>query len=214
MTRRPGKAWRLGRGDHRHAGPVLLAGGMRVIVRKERPHPGAQLRFSDIDGTGSPALPPARTAASSLTWNCATAAGPGVRTASAARKTPGCATCPSRDSRRTRSGARSSRWPASCWPGCRRSPWIAPPADGNPNAYGCACSPPPGASSAGAGACGCASRPPGPGPPRSPLRSPDCRPLRPADQRQPAPPARKAITRARGTRPPGATAGPPGTPGR
>jgi hypothetical protein len=24
--------------------------GMRVIVRKERPHPGAQLRFSDIDG--------------------------------------------------------------------------------------------------------------------------------------------------------------------
>ena len=28
-------------------------GGMRVIVRKERPHPGAQLRFTDIDGTGS-----------------------------------------------------------------------------------------------------------------------------------------------------------------
>ena len=25
-------------------------GGMRVIVRKERPHPGAQLRFTDIDG--------------------------------------------------------------------------------------------------------------------------------------------------------------------
>ncbi|MEV6986519.1 IS1380 family transposase [Sphaerisporangium sp. NPDC051017] len=25
--------------------------GMRVIVRKERPHPGAQLRFTDIDGT-------------------------------------------------------------------------------------------------------------------------------------------------------------------
>jgi hypothetical protein len=24
--------------------------GMRVIVRKERPHPGAQLRFTDIDG--------------------------------------------------------------------------------------------------------------------------------------------------------------------
>jgi hypothetical protein len=23
---------------------------MRVIVRKERPHPGAQLRFVDIDG--------------------------------------------------------------------------------------------------------------------------------------------------------------------
>jgi len=25
-------------------------GGMRVIVRKERPHPGAQLRFTDLDG--------------------------------------------------------------------------------------------------------------------------------------------------------------------
>ena len=25
-------------------------GGMRVIVRKERPHPGAQLRFTDVDG--------------------------------------------------------------------------------------------------------------------------------------------------------------------
>ena len=24
--------------------------GMRVIVRKERPHPGALLRFTDIDG--------------------------------------------------------------------------------------------------------------------------------------------------------------------
>ncbi len=24
---------------------------MRVIVRKERPHPGAQLRFDDVDGT-------------------------------------------------------------------------------------------------------------------------------------------------------------------
>ncbi len=24
--------------------------GTRVIVRKERPHPGAQLRFTDIDG--------------------------------------------------------------------------------------------------------------------------------------------------------------------
>jgi len=27
-----------------------LPAGMRLIVRKERPHPGAQLRFTDIDG--------------------------------------------------------------------------------------------------------------------------------------------------------------------
>ncbi len=35
------------------AGTNLLGGyppGMRVIVRRERPHPGAQLRFDDVDG--------------------------------------------------------------------------------------------------------------------------------------------------------------------
>ena len=26
--------------------------GMRLIIRKERPHPGAQLRFTDTDGLG------------------------------------------------------------------------------------------------------------------------------------------------------------------
>jgi hypothetical protein len=30
--------------------PSAWPKGMRVIVRKERPHPGAQLRFSDLDG--------------------------------------------------------------------------------------------------------------------------------------------------------------------
>ena len=30
--------------------PANWPAGMRVIVRKERPHPGAQLRFTDIDG--------------------------------------------------------------------------------------------------------------------------------------------------------------------
>ena len=32
---------------------------MRVIVRKERPHPGAQLRFTDVDGHRFTASPPA-----------------------------------------------------------------------------------------------------------------------------------------------------------
>jgi hypothetical protein len=40
----------VGRRDHRHAGYIRLAEGIRLIVRKERPHPGAQLRFTDIDG--------------------------------------------------------------------------------------------------------------------------------------------------------------------
>ena len=116
--------------------------GMRVIVRKERPHPGAQLRFTDIDGHRFTCLRHrAPRAASSLTWNSATGAGPGARTASAAPRTPGCATCPCTDSPRTRSGARSSPWPANCWPGPRCSPWPAPPAAGNPNGCGCGSSP-------------------------------------------------------------------------
>jgi len=41
---------RLGRRAHRPARPDRLAGGMRVAVRKERPHPGAELRLEDVDG--------------------------------------------------------------------------------------------------------------------------------------------------------------------
>ena len=102
-------------------GLLDLAGwpeGMRVIVRKERPHPGAQLRFTDIDGHRFTCLRHQRPgAASSPTWNCATAAGPDARTGSAAPKTPACATSRCTASPRTRSGARSSPWPASSSPG-------------------------------------------------------------------------------------------------
>ena len=69
---------------------------MRVIVRKERPHPGAQLRLTDPDGHRYTAFAtntrPGGHTANSPTSNCATAAGPAPRTASAPRKTPGCAT--------------------------------------------------------------------------------------------------------------------------
>jgi hypothetical protein len=44
----PGR--RLGRRAHRHPDLSAWPNGMRLIVRKERPHPGAQLRFTDIDG--------------------------------------------------------------------------------------------------------------------------------------------------------------------
>jgi hypothetical protein len=40
----------MGRGADRPAGPVVLPKGMRVIARKERPRPGAQLRITGIDG--------------------------------------------------------------------------------------------------------------------------------------------------------------------
>ena len=174
--------------------------GMRVIVRKERPHPGAQLRFTDIDGHRFTCFATSTRAGSSPTWNCATAAGPGARTGSAARRTPGCATCPCRASTRTRSGARSSPWPASSWPGCRCSPSTAPPADGSPNGSGCACSPPPGASSAAAAACGSASPPAGPGPPDHRCDHPAAGPrARLTSGKPPLRPER--TTRARGTPP-------------
>jgi hypothetical protein len=56
--------------------------GMRVIVRKERPHPARSCGSPASTGTGSPASPPAPRAVSSLIWNCGTAAGPGARTGS------------------------------------------------------------------------------------------------------------------------------------
>ena len=95
--------------------------GMRVIVRKERPHPGAQLRLTDLDGHRVTAFATntAPAAANSPTSNCATAAAPAPKTGSAARRTPGSPTCRCTSSPRTRSGAPSSPWPASSPPGCR-----------------------------------------------------------------------------------------------
>jgi hypothetical protein len=96
--------------------------GMRVIVRKERPHPGAQLRFTDLDGHRFTAFATATRRGQLVTSSCATAAAPAARTASGTPRTPACATCHCTASPRTSSGARSSRWPASSWPGPSSSP--------------------------------------------------------------------------------------------
>jgi hypothetical protein len=48
--RRPGQAGCLGRRDHRHAGPGGLAEGDAGHRPQGTPHPGAQLRFTGIDG--------------------------------------------------------------------------------------------------------------------------------------------------------------------
>jgi hypothetical protein len=83
--------------------------GMRLIVRKERPHPGPSCGSPTSTGTGSPPSPPAPRRASSRTWSCGTGGEPGARTGSAAPRTPACGTCRCGASRSTRSGARSSR---------------------------------------------------------------------------------------------------------
>ena len=140
--------------------------GMRVIVRKERPHPGAQLRFTDIDGHRFTAFATStkggQLADLELRHRRRARCEDRIRCA----KDTGCATSPCRGSRKTRCGARSWPWPASCWPGWRCSPWTAPPADGNRNGCGCGSSPAPGGSSVAAAACGSASPPAGPGPRR------------------------------------------------
>ncbi len=68
--------------------------GMRVIGRKERPHPAPSCGSPTSTATASPPSPPTPGKASSPTWNSATAAGPAARTASGTRRTPGCGTCP------------------------------------------------------------------------------------------------------------------------
>jgi hypothetical protein len=66
--------------------------GMRVIVRREKPHPGAQLRITDANGWRITAFatntPPAAPAPSCRSWSCGTAAGPAPRTGSGRPRTP------------------------------------------------------------------------------------------------------------------------------
>ena len=66
--------------------------GIRVIVRKERPHPGAQLRFTDIDGHRFTAFATDTKKGQLATSSSAAAAGPAARTGSGTPRTPGCAT--------------------------------------------------------------------------------------------------------------------------
>ena len=113
--------------------------GMRVIVRKERPHPGAQLRSPTSTGTGSPRSPPTPGKASSRTWNCGTAAGSAARTGSAAPRTPGCGTC------HLKGFAHNQLRCEIVALACELLAWTqllalaGRPAGGSPGACGCAC---------------------------------------------------------------------------
>lgn len=107
------------------AGSDGLAGwpkGLRLVVRKERPHPGAQLRFTDADGMRLTCFATntagAVIAALELRHRQRARAEDRIR---AARAT-GLRTSPSTTPPRTRSGWRSSRPPWICWPGCPCSP--------------------------------------------------------------------------------------------
>jgi hypothetical protein len=175
--------------------------GMRVIVRKERPHPGAQLRFTDIDGHR---------------FTCfATDAGRGQladlelrhRRRARCEDRIRCAKDTGLRKLPLKGFAQNQLWceivALACellaWTRCSRSP--ARPAAGNPGGCGCACSRSRAAWPAAGAGCGSSSPSAGPGPSRSPRQPPACRPSRPADQ--PEHPCSKEgdNTRARGTPP-------------
>jgi hypothetical protein len=113
--------------------------GMPVIARKERPHLGAQLRLTDVDGNCVTcfATPTRRRKLAGLEL-AHRAAGPGARTASATPRTPACALCRCAASPRTTCGARSPPWPASSLPGpdtrpaCHPGPPLGAPPLGAP----------------------------------------------------------------------------------
>ncbi|GGZ39805.1 hypothetical protein GCM10010344_00280 [Streptomyces bluensis] len=137
---------------------------MRLIVRRERPHPGAQLRFTDADGMRLTCFATNTRNVPSPRSNCATASARGPRTVSAPPAPPACATSPCTTPHRTRSGWRSSRSPSTCSPGCPCSLWPAPPGCGSPNACACGCSPSLPSWSPPAAAASSASPGTGPGP--------------------------------------------------
>ena len=83
--------------------------GSRVILRKERPHPGAQLTFRTSTVIGSPPSSPTPRPgwcpASWPDWTCGTASTPGSRTGSGRRRRPGCGTSRATTTRPTARGS-------------------------------------------------------------------------------------------------------------
>lgn len=96
--------------------------GMRLIVRKERPHPGTQLRLTDADGMRLICFATNTSGRPIAELELRHRLRPGPRTSSAPPGPPACATCPCTARPRTGSGWRSCRSLSTCWPGCRRSP--------------------------------------------------------------------------------------------
>jgi hypothetical protein len=99
---------------------------MRVIVCKERPHPGAQLRITDLDGlrvtafatNTRPGGPGAQLADLELRHRRRARAEDRIRVS----KDTGLSNLPLHDYAGTRSGSPSSPSPSRSPPGCRCSP--------------------------------------------------------------------------------------------
>jgi hypothetical protein len=155
---------------------------MRVIVRKERPHPGAHLRFTDLDGHR---FTPFATDA------------PKGQLADLELRHRRRARGEDRNGKDTglrslllHSFAQNQQWCEMVALACELLAWTRLPDQGGQlgteTAPAAPASPSPADWSAAA-ACASASPSAGPGPARPPPQSPACRPSRPADQPEPSP---------------------------
>jgi hypothetical protein len=168
---------------------------MRVIARRERPHPGAQLHLTDHNGWRITCF---ATNTHAPGWTLDTLE---VRHRQRARaedrirglKDTGMRNLPSTTIRPTRSGSKSSPWPPTCSPGPKPSPSINTHqfGGGNQNDYDCASSPSPAASSAAAADNGSDYPATGPGTTSS---TPDTPRSAPPEPRAPNPTTRNPNT--------------------
>ena len=147
--------------------------GTRTIARREDPHPGAQLTFTDIDGhrfqvfvTDSPTL-------TSRTSKRFTAVAGERNARSATPKTPASRTCPPRHSRSTPHGLPSCSPRTTSSPGPDTSASATNSPMLNPNGSDTACCTPRRSSPAARGAHTSASPRTGHGPTSSSTRSPE-----------------------------------------
>lgn len=150
--------------------------GTRLILRKERPRPGAQLRFTDTDGlritgfltnTAVGQLPDLE-----LRHRRHARAEDRIRAA----KDNGLRNLPFHNAPKTRSGWKSARWRPISSPGPNASLAPAGPKSPGPNDFACVCSPSPAGSSPPLAGASSKSPKPGPGPTPSPPRITDSPP--------------------------------------
>jgi len=150
-----------------------------AVVRRERPHPGAQLSlFEQHEGFRSRSPPPAFPPAGPVPGGMPPHPGPGrVEDPLREGHRPASAAVP--NSRSTVCGVRRSASPATCSPGWPCSPSTANRRKPNRKRSATGCCTPPGGSSTGSVAAGYGYPKPGRRPTRWPRRSPDPGPARP-----------------------------------
>jgi hypothetical protein len=143
-------------------GMVDLTGypvGTRIIVRRERPHPGAQLSLFDQDEGPRHQVfltdTPYPVAAPPSSWRSVTAGMPRSRTTSGAARPQASAASPRATSPSTPSGSNSASRRSICWPGCVSCCWAANSRLPSRRSSATGCCTSPHASPAAAAACAC-----------------------------------------------------------